>query len=54
MLNPTYPNFDTSELQALFAPTLTSGVGGGFDPFLILPDTTGDPIPKSILIEYCK
>ncbi|THV54388.1 hypothetical protein BGAL_0028g00440 [Botrytis galanthina] len=39
--------------QASFWPNLTSGILDGFDPFSILPDTSGDPLPKSILIEYC-
>ncbi|KAF7922680.1 uncharacterized protein EAE98_006736 [Botrytis deweyae] len=40
------------KLQASFWPNLTSGILDGFDPFSILPDTSGDPLPKSILIEY--
>jgi hypothetical protein len=27
---------------------------GGFDPFSALPEKSGEPIPKPILIEYCK
>ena len=27
---------------------------GGFDPFSSLPDKEGEPIPKSLLISYCK
>lgn len=42
------------EPPAFFWPFLTSSFVGGFDPFSALPDTTGDPLPKSILIEYCK
>ncbi|TGO24073.1 hypothetical protein BPAE_0113g00300 [Botrytis paeoniae] len=39
--------------RASFWPNLTSGILDAFDPFSILPDTSGDPLPKSILIEYC-
>lgn len=27
---------------------------GGFDPFSALPDNSGEPIHRPILIEYCK
>ena len=47
------PTHDT-KLQASFRTNLTSGILDGFDPFSVFPDTSGDPLPKSILIEYCK
>ncbi|KAM3154873.1 hypothetical protein ABEW05_004679 [Botrytis cinerea] len=45
------PTHDT-KLQASFRTNLTSGILDGFDPFSVFPDTSGDPLPKSILIEY--
>ncbi|KAI9641714.1 hypothetical protein NHQ30_009570 [Ciborinia camelliae] len=54
ILFPTHKATDNIELQTSFWPTPTSGIVGGFDPFSVLPDTTGDPLPKSTLIEYCK
>ncbi|KAJ8060327.1 hypothetical protein OCU04_010661 [Sclerotinia nivalis] len=33
-------------------PSLSSEFMGGFDAFSVLPGTTGDPLPKSTLIEY--
>ncbi|ESZ92595.1 hypothetical protein SBOR_7012 [Sclerotinia borealis F-4128] len=45
------PTYDI-EMQALFWPNLTSDIVGGFDPFSVLPNTTGDPLSKSTLIEY--
>ncbi|TGO86800.1 hypothetical protein BPOR_0275g00030 [Botrytis porri] len=38
--------------RASFWPNLTSGILDAFDPFSILPDAGGDPLSKSILIEY--
>ncbi|KAF7869864.1 hypothetical protein EAF04_004648 [Stromatinia cepivora] len=43
--------YDT-EFQAPFKPRLRSDFVGGFDAFSVLPDTTGDPLPKSTLVEY--
>ncbi|CAD6448455.1 beb1b999-0530-4624-af24-c03827c23f95 [Sclerotinia trifoliorum] len=40
------------EFQASLEPRLRSDFVGGFDAFSVLPDTTGDPLPKSTLLEY--
>ncbi|KAA8571231.1 hypothetical protein EYC84_000564 [Monilinia fructicola] len=49
---PSYASTRAPIDEAVFHPTPTAGIVGGFDLFSVLPETTGDPIPKSILLEY--
>ena len=63
--NVDEPDFEFDMLQSLpfrlKSPNVASGLKYnsppvsicGLDPFSVLPETTGEPVPKQLLIRYC-